>query len=159
MIAAADAELRQQKADIERQRMEEELVRVAADDDDDDDQEGEGTEDDDRDELYKNGSYRKTDSQKEKRSSGSPILLRIVSENQFSGKTYFYTISSRARSRRRAATSRPSSHPRRYSEEQITLACTGPQEKFNPEKSCRMQDHVPLAKTCLENMPEVILTQ
>ena len=26
------------------------------------------------------------------RSSGSPILLKIVSENQFSGKTYFYTI-------------------------------------------------------------------
>ena len=26
---------------------------------------------------------------------GSPILLKIVSENQFSGKTYFYTIASR----------------------------------------------------------------
>ena len=36
MIAAADAELRQQKADIERQRMEEELVRVAADQEEDD---------------------------------------------------------------------------------------------------------------------------
>ena len=29
---------------------------------------------------------------KRKRSWGSPILLKIVSENQFSGKTYFYTI-------------------------------------------------------------------
>ena len=28
-------------------------------------------------------------------SSGSPILLKIVSENRFSGKTYFYTIASR----------------------------------------------------------------
>ena len=45
--------------------------------------------------LYKNRSSRKTDSQKEKRSSGSPILLQIVSDNQFSGKTYFYTIASR----------------------------------------------------------------
>ena len=36
-----------------------------------------------RDELYK------------KRSSGSPILLKILSENLFSGKTYFYTIASR----------------------------------------------------------------
>ena len=45
-----------------------------------------------RDELYKNRSSRKTDSQQEKRSSQSPILLIIVSENQFSGKTYFYTI-------------------------------------------------------------------
>ena len=35
LIAAADAELRQQKAEIERQRMEEELVRVAADEEDD----------------------------------------------------------------------------------------------------------------------------
>ena len=30
-------------------------------------------------------------------SSGSPILLKIVSEKQFSGKTHFYTIASRAR--------------------------------------------------------------
>ena len=29
-----------------------------------------------------------------KRSSGSPFLLKIVSENQFSGKTYFHTIAS-----------------------------------------------------------------
>ena len=28
---------------------------------------------------------------------GSPILLKIVSENQFSGKTYFYTIAFRAK--------------------------------------------------------------
>ena len=42
--------------------------------------------------LYKNRSSRKTDSRWEKRSSGSPILLEIVSENWFSGKTYFYTI-------------------------------------------------------------------
>ena len=48
-----------------------------------------------RDKLYKNRSSRKTDFQKEKRSSGSPILLNIVSENQFSGKTLFYTIASR----------------------------------------------------------------
>ena len=34
-----------------------------------------------RDELYKNRSSRKTDSQQEKRSSGSHILLKIVSEN------------------------------------------------------------------------------
>ena len=40
--------------------------------------------------LYKNKSSGKTDSQLEKRSSGS--LLEIVSENRFSGKTYFYTI-------------------------------------------------------------------
>ena len=31
---------------------------------------------------------------KRKRSLGSPILLEIVSENQFSGKTYCYTIGS-----------------------------------------------------------------
>ena len=30
-----------------------------------------------------------------KRSSGSPILLKIVSENRISRKTYFYTIASR----------------------------------------------------------------
>ena len=47
-----------------------------------------------RDELYRNRSSRKTYSQLEKRSSGSPILLKIISENQFSGKTYFYTIAS-----------------------------------------------------------------
>ena len=34
-----------------------------------------------RDELYKNRSSRKTDFQKEKTSFGSPILLKIVSEN------------------------------------------------------------------------------
>ena len=49
-----------------------------------------------RDELFKNRSSRKTDSQKRKRSSGSPIPLIIVSENWFSGKTYFYTIASRS---------------------------------------------------------------
>ena len=48
----------------------------------------------DWDELYKNRSSRKTDSQSEKRSSQSPILMKIVSENRFSGKTYFYTIGS-----------------------------------------------------------------
>ena len=32
---------------------------------------------------------------KSKRPSGSPILLKIVSENQFYGKTYFHTIASR----------------------------------------------------------------
>ena len=37
----------------------------------------------------------KTDSQSENRSSGRPIILKIVSENRFSGKTYFYTIASR----------------------------------------------------------------
>ena len=50
----------------------------------------------DRDQMNKNGSSGKTDSQEEKRSSGSPILLKIVSENRFSGKTYFYTIASSA---------------------------------------------------------------
>ena len=35
---------------------------------------------------------------KRKGSSGSPFLLKIVSENRFSGKTYFYTIGSRPRS-------------------------------------------------------------
>ena len=50
-----------------------------------------------RDELYKDRSSRKTDSQKEKRSSGNHILLNIlVSENWFSGKTFFYTIASSA---------------------------------------------------------------
>ena len=48
-----------------------------------------------RDELYKNRSSRKTDFQKEKKSTGSPILLKIVSENRFSGKPYFCTIASR----------------------------------------------------------------
>ena len=48
-----------------------------------------------RDELYKNRSSRKNDSHEEKRPSGSPILLKIASENRFSGKTYFYTIVSR----------------------------------------------------------------
>ena len=42
--------------------------------------------------MYKNRSYGKTHSQKEKRSSGCPILLKIVSENPFFGKTYLYTI-------------------------------------------------------------------
>ena len=50
-----------------------------------------------RDELYKNRPSRKTDFQQEKRSLGSCILLEIVSENRFSGKTYFYTIASRTR--------------------------------------------------------------
>ena len=51
----------------------------------------------DRDELYKNRSSRKTDSQGRggTRSSGSSILLKIVSENRFSGNTYFYTIADR----------------------------------------------------------------
>ena len=53
-----------------------------------------------RDELYKNRSSGKTDSQEDKRSLGSPILLKIVFENKFSGKTYFYTIGSRSRSTR-----------------------------------------------------------
>ena len=48
-----------------------------------------------RDELYKIRSSRKTESQQEKRSCGSPILLKIESENRFSGKTDFYTIASR----------------------------------------------------------------
>ena len=48
-----------------------------------------------RDELYTNRSSRKIDSQSEKRSSGSPILLKIVSENRLSEDTYFYTIASR----------------------------------------------------------------
>ena len=48
-----------------------------------------------RDELYKNRSSRKTESQyRKERSLGSRILLKIVSENRFSGKTYFYTIAS-----------------------------------------------------------------
>ena len=34
-------------------------------------------------------------------SLGSPFLLKIVSENEFSGKTYFYTIASRAGRRHR----------------------------------------------------------
>ena len=42
--------------------------------------------------LYKDRSSRKTYSQKEKRSSGSPTLLKIVSWSRFSGKTYFYAI-------------------------------------------------------------------
>ena len=42
--------------------------------------------------LYKNRSSRKTDSQQEKRSSGSHILSKIVSENRFSGKTYFMQL-------------------------------------------------------------------
>ena len=42
-----------------------------------------------RDELYKNRSSGKTDSHQEKRSLGSPILLKIVSENWFSGEDLF----------------------------------------------------------------------
>ena len=42
--------------------------------------------------LYKNRSSGKTDSQKEPRSWGSPILLKTVSENRFSGKTYFIQL-------------------------------------------------------------------
>ena len=45
-----------------------------------------------RDELYKNRSAQKTDSLLANRYLGSPILLKKVSENRFSGKTYFYTI-------------------------------------------------------------------
>ena len=48
-----------------------------------------------RDDLYKNRSSRKTDSQEDKSSSGNAILFKIVSENPFSGKNYFYTIASR----------------------------------------------------------------
>ena len=48
-----------------------------------------------RDELYKNRSSGKTDSHRGKRSLGNYIILKIVSKNQFSGKTYFYTIASR----------------------------------------------------------------
>ena len=44
------------------------------------------------DELYKNRSSRKADSQQEKMSSRSPFLLIIVSENRFSGKTYFLQL-------------------------------------------------------------------
>ena len=39
--------------------------------------------------LHKNRSSGKTDSQKEKWSLGSHILLKRVSENPFSGKTFF----------------------------------------------------------------------
>ena len=45
--------------------------------------------------LYKDRSSRKTDTQLEKRSSRRTILLKIVSENWFSRKAYFYTIGSR----------------------------------------------------------------
>ena len=55
---------------------------------------GEGQQADAGDELYKNRSSRKSDSQLEKRSSGSHILLKIVSEYRFSGKTHFDTIGS-----------------------------------------------------------------
>ena len=50
-----------------------------------------------REELDKNRSSRKMDSLLENRSSGSPILLKEVSENQFSGKTYFYAIAPRSK--------------------------------------------------------------
>ena len=39
---------------------------------------------------------------KRKRSSGSPILLKIVSENRFSGKTYFIQLPPEAGERPRA---------------------------------------------------------
>ena len=45
-----------------------------------------------RDQLYKNRSSGKTDSQQEKWSSGRPILLKLVSESQFSVKTYFIQL-------------------------------------------------------------------
>ena len=35
---------------------------------------------------------------------------------------------------------------------------TGPQQKFNPEKSCRTKYHFSLVQICLENMPDVVLT-
>ena len=58
-------------------------------------------------------SSQKTGAQWERRSSGSPLLLKIVSENRFSGKTYFYTIASRARTCRPASpTSRSGSTAR-----------------------------------------------
>ena len=53
-----------------------------------------------RDELYKNISAQKTDSLLANRYLGSPILLKIVSENRFSGKTYFYTIAPRLQKQR-----------------------------------------------------------
>ena len=65
-----------------------------------------------RDKLYKDRSSRKTDSQYEKRSLGSPIRLKIVSENRFSGKTYFYTISSRGTRSRSTSPRRGSRAPR-----------------------------------------------
>ena len=54
-----------------------------------------------RDQLYKKRSSGKTDSQQDKRSSGIPILLKIVSEFRFSGKTYLYTIAPRRKWGRR----------------------------------------------------------
>ena len=45
-----------------------------------------------RDQLYKNWSSRKTDSQYKKTSSGISILLKILSKNQFLGKTYFIQL-------------------------------------------------------------------
>ena len=62
-----------------------------------------------RDELYKNRSAQKTDSLLANRYLGSPILLKIVSENRFSGKTYFYTIAPRPRSTTSSSSSGSSS--------------------------------------------------
>ena len=42
--------------------------------------------------------------------------------------------------------------------EMTTRGRTGPQEKFNPEKSCRTNRCVWVVGTWLGNMPEVILT-
>ena len=94
LIAAADAELRQQKADIERQRMEDELVRAAADaadiegdeegtgddSDDDDDDEGdddddEGEDDDDEDEEESSEEEEEEDSS----SSGEKMIRKTRS--------------------------------------------------------------------------------
>ena len=51
-----------------------------------------------RDELYKIGLPGKLILIKRTGLGGSHILLKIVSENQFSGKTYFYAIASSPRS-------------------------------------------------------------
>ena len=49
-----------------------------------------------REAMYKNRFSRKTDSLLANRSSGNPICY---TENQFSGKTYFYTLASGSPSR------------------------------------------------------------
>ena len=55
--------------------------------------------------FVKNRFSLKTDSRWEKKSSWNNILFKIVSENRFSGKTYFYTIASSSPSEGRGGSS------------------------------------------------------
>ena len=80
-------------------------------------------------------------------SSGSPILLKILSANQFSGKTNFYTIASRSQGQHRDAlrrTVRPARLPERVAAEEA-LHGTANAERLDG-------DAVPLGRRLLHEM-------